>query len=135
MPRITPGRKTISITLPDEEYDEVKRIAAKECRSMSDVGRDFISQGLNGTLNSNNIDFLAPIIREQLESVLSYYMERAIALEAKTCIQAGTAAYLAADAILKFVPPQQREDVTVSYNQAKKKAIQYMKSKVDRGEE
>ena len=57
-------------------------------------------------------------------------MERQISLTAKTCVQAGTAAYLSADAILKFVPPAQREEVADSYEVARKKALQYMKGKV-----
>lgn len=134
MPRVTPGRKSITSIYTDEEYEEIKRLAAKKNTSMNEIVRQFVTDGLNGTLNSQNIDFLAPIIREQMETLFSYYMERMISLESKTCIQAGTAAYLSADAILKFVPPQQREEVSVSYKEARKKAIEYMRSKTDRTE-
>lgn len=129
MPRKTPGRGTISVTLTEDEYNEVKRIAAKENRSMSEVGRMFIVQGLNGTLTKDNMDEIVPVIREQVESVLSPRLERLISLTAKTCIQSGTAAYLSADAIYKFVPVVQREDVNISYEGARKKAVAYMKGK------
>ena len=131
MPRKTLGRGTISVTLTEDEYNEVKRIAAKENRSMSEIGRMFITQGLNGTLTKDNLDELAPVIRAQVESVLSPKLERLISLTAKTCIQSGTAAYLSADAIFKFVPAVQREDVNVSYEEARKKAVGYMKGKTE----
>lgn len=134
MPRKTPGRKSITSIHTEEEYEQIKSIAAKKNISMNELVRQYVRDGLNGTLNSQNIEFLAPIIREQMESLFSYYMERMISLEAKTCMQAGTAAYLAADAILKFVPPQQREEVEVSYKQARKKAVEYMKSKIEKEE-
>lgn len=134
MPRKTPGRGTISVTLTEEEYNEIKRIAAKENRSMSEIGRMFITQGLNGTLTKNNMDEIAPVIREQLDSVLSPKLERLISLTAKTCIQSGTAAYLSADAIFKFVPPVQREEVNASYEEARKRAVSYLKGKTERKE-
>lgn len=122
-------RKRISPTFDLETYEKIKAIAHKEGRDMSDVVRDWSIQGLNGTLVESNIEVLAPIIREQLKVVLEPMLERIISLEAKTCIQSGTAAYLAADAILKFVPPAQRSEVQESYEAAKKKAVAYMKVK------
>ena len=69
-------------------------------------------------------------IREQLTSILSPMMERMIGLEAKSCIQSGTAAYLCAEAILKFVPPAQRAEVHESYDAARKKAVAAMQGKL-----
>lgn len=123
-------RKRISPTFDIETYKKIKAIAHKEEKDMSDVVRDWAIQGLNGTLVESNLEVLAPIIREQLKVVLEPMLERMISLEAKTCIQSGTAAYLAADAILKFVPPTQREDVQESYEKARRQSIQYMKTKV-----
>ena len=53
-----------------------------------------------------------------------------IGLEAKSCIQSGTAAYLCAEAILKFVPPAQRAEVHESYDAARKKAVAAMQGKL-----
>lgn len=127
--------KRINVTYDIETYNKIERIAHKENKSMSDVVREWTCQGLNGTLTASNLDILVPIIREQLQSVLDPKMERMIALQAKTCIQASTSTYLAADAILKFVPPGQRTEVKESYDAAKRQAIIYMKSKADMNEE
>lgn len=122
-------RKRINVTYDIETYEKIKTIAHKEGRDMSDVVREWSIQGLNGNLTEENIEILAPIIRQQLECVLEPLIERIISLNAKTCIQAGTAAYLSADAILKFVPPAQRNSFQDSYDAARRKAVQYMKEK------
>ena len=127
--------KRITVSYDSNTYKKIEAIAHKENRSMSDVVREWTCQGLNGTLTAANLDILVPIIREQLQSVLEPKMERMIALQVKTCIQASTSTYLAADAILKFVPPGQRTEVKESYDAAKKQAIIYTKSKVDMNEE
>jgi len=49
------------------------------------------------------------------------------ALSAETCIQAVTAAYLPAEAILIFDPENRSEEVIITYEEARKKAVQYMK--------
>lgn len=130
MPKPKQGRHPVTVLLPDEEYEQLKLLSSMKHSSMSEEGRNFIIQGLNGQVTQNNLEFLAPVIREQLRITIEPLMERQISLTAKTCVQAGTAAYLSADAILKFVPPAQREEVADSYEAARKKALQYLKGKV-----
>lgn len=122
-------RLRISPTYDVETYEQIRHIANRENKAMADVVREWSLQGLNGTILQSNVEMLTPIIRKQIEAVLQPQMERMIALTAKTCVQASTAAYLSADAILKFVPPAQREEVRDSYEAARKKAVLYMKNK------
>lgn len=131
MPRKKENRKTLSVLLTDEEYDNVKKLAAKKVTSMSEVGREFINQGLNGQLTENNIEFLAPLLRELIRDVSAPQFDRLAKMVSKTCIQAGTAAYLSAEAIFKFVPPEQREDFKNTWETARKQAIAYNSSKVN----
>lgn len=131
MPKAVQGRKTLSVLLSEEEYGQLQTLAARSRKSMSEIGRNYIKKGMDGDVSENNIEFLAPIIREQVRNVLEPMMERMIALTAKSCVQSGTAAYLAADAILKFVPPAQRREVKESYEAARKKAVAYMKTRAD----
>ena len=129
MPRKVPGRKSITVEFTEEEYEKIKILAAKSDKSMNAVVREFARQGLNGSVTENNLEVIVPVVREQVQAVMQPMMERMISLTAKTCVQAGTAAYLSADAILKFVPPAQREEVQNSYDAARKKSISYMKMK------
>ena len=83
MPRKVEGRKYITVEFTEEEYEQIKILAAKSNTSMNNVIRNFTAAGLNGTVTENNIDVLAPIIREQLKSVVEPMIERTISLNAK----------------------------------------------------
>lgn len=131
MPKHVEGRKSITVRFADEEYEQLKLLSAKTHKSMAAIVREYTLQGLCGEVTESNIEFLAPIIREQTKCVIEPMMERMLSLQAKTCIQSSTAAYLAADAILKFVPAAQRTEVTESYEAARKKAVRYLKEKAD----
>lgn len=125
MPRAKENRHPVSILFNDEEYENLKRYAALSGTSMSDVGRAFIAKGLSGELTQANIDFLTPIIRSQLKSIMDIQYERLAALTAKTCIQAGTAAYLSAEALNSFVPASQQKNFMEAYEAARKKSVKY----------
>ena len=127
-------RKRINVTFDIDTYEQIKKIAHKENRDMSDVVREWTIQGLNGTLTEDNLEIIIPILRDTLKNILEPMMERQIALIAKTCIQSGTATYLTADAILKFVPKEQREEVRESYDRARKQAVAYLKSRTNMDE-
>lgn len=124
-------RERINVTFTSDTYNQIKLVADKSGKSMSELVRDWSMEGLNGTLTENNLDVLAPIIREQLRSILDPAVERLATLSAKTCVQAGAAAYLSAEAILKFVHEEEKEEVVKSYEAARKKAVHYMRGRAD----
>lgn len=128
MPRHSDERQALQVLFTKEEYENLKRYAALSGKSMSTVIREFTQKGLNGELTERNIDFLIPIIREQLKSIMDTKVERLASLMAKTCIQAGAAAYLSAEALNSFVPMQYQRNFTDAYEAARKKAIQYLKA-------
>lgn len=131
MPRYKEGRHTLNVLLTEEEYLNLKKYVAKNNQSMSNIAREYISQGLKGTLTEDNIDFLLPIIREQVKSVMTPMIERLAAMTAKTCVQSGTAAYLSAEALSSFVPIERQKAFIESYDAARKKAVQYLKRGTD----
>lgn len=127
MPRYKENRHPLQVLFTVEEFENLQRYAAKSNKSMSEVAREFVSQGLTGNLTQDNVDFLTPLIREQLKSVLTPMLERVSSLQAKACIQAGAAAYLSAEALASFVPISQQKDFLEAYEAARKKAVQYMR--------
>ena len=112
----------INITFDDETYEQIKLIADSRNCSMSEVCRLFVQDGLNGDLTKSNIDYVSSIIREQIRIVLQPGIERLAALSAKACMQAGTAAYLSAEALANFVPLEQQRSFEDAYNAARRKA-------------
>lgn len=126
-----PDRERINVTFDIDTYNQIKLIADKNNNSMSEIVRDWAIQGLNGTLTQQNLDILIPIIREQLNSLLKPAVDRLSKLSAKACVQAGTAAYLSAEALSKFVPDEFIEDFNLAYESARKKSVMYMKNNSD----
>lgn len=127
MPRKKDNLHPIQVLFTEDEYEDLKRYAALERKSMSTVIREFSSKGIRGELTEENIDFLTPIIRTQLKSIMDVQFERIATMVAKTCIQAGTAAYLSAEALNSFVPVQHQRAFMDAYEAARKKAVGYMK--------
>jgi hypothetical protein len=124
----------INVAFEPEIYEQIEKLAAKQHKSMSEVVRNWSHQGLAGEINRENIGIITDIIRTQLEDVLRPHYNRLASLNAKTCIQSGTAAYLAAEAILKFVPAARQQEIGESFELARKKSIAYMKGKVNEDE-
>jgi hypothetical protein len=125
------ANKRINVTFSEEEFNQIRSLAGKNDECMSALVRSWAEQGLNGTLTKDNISVLVPIIREQIESILSPKMERMIALIVKTCIQAGTATYLTAETIANLLPYELQKDYQDVYDAARKKAVAYVKNKLN----
>jgi predicted CopG family antitoxin len=68
--------KRITVTFTDEDYEALKLIATKGNISMSELVRGYTIEGLSGTLTQQNMEFLVPIIREQLRSILDPAVNR-----------------------------------------------------------
>lgn len=121
----------ITITLDDKTYLQVRNLAHKENKSMSEVVRSAAMESLVVKINSENIDLITSIIREQLRDVMQPQVERLATLSAKTCVQAATASYLTAESIARLVPPALQEDVEEIYEKARKKGVEYTRRKAE----
>ena len=62
MPRKVPGRKSITVEFTEEEYEQIKILAAKSDKSMNAVVREFARQGLNGSVTENNLEVIVPVV-------------------------------------------------------------------------
>lgn len=121
----------VYVTLTPSLHKQVKNIAMKKNCSVSDVMRELTEYALNIQVTQENLDYMSSFLRDQLNDCMRPYMDRIISLQAKTCIQAGTAAYLSAEAIRKFVPSEEQLNVVDSYDAARKKALEYTRRKID----
>jgi len=121
--------KRINVSFDQDTYNHIMRLAAQRDESMSDVVRLYTEEGLQGTLNSNNIDFIAGIIREQVKNTMQPQIERLATLSAKTYMEAATASLLTAETIAKFVDDSQQEAFEEVYEKARKKALATVRKK------
>lgn len=122
--------KRINVTFEVSDYEQIRNLAHKEGRTMSEIVREAAIDNLTVRINVENIDMITQIIREQLRDVLKPDIERLAALSAKTCVQSSTAAYLTAETISKFVPLQEQENFRDCYEKARKKGVEYTRRKL-----
>lgn len=119
----------IQVTFDPETYQQFKNIAYRHNQSLSETVRIYATKSLTPDITKENLDYIVDILHTQIKDIIAPYMERSIALSAKACIQSGTAAYLAAESIARFVPPELQEDVGTTYEAARKKAVIYTRQK------
>lgn len=124
----------INVTFDEETFQQILNISRRDNISMSEVVRNAALDSITTQVNKENIDQITQIIRTQLRDVLQPSVDRLAALSAKTCVQSATAAYLSAEAINRFVPPSQQEDVASTYEMARRKAVRYTKNRIDLNE-
>lgn len=122
--------KRINVTFEVSDYEQIRNLAHKEGRTMSEIVREAAIDNLTVRINAENIDMITQIIREQLRDILKPDIERLAALSAKTCVQSSTAAYLTAETISKFVPLQEQEEFRECYEKARKKGVEYTRRKL-----
>lgn len=121
----------LTVSFDEETYNQLCHYSAKNNVDKASLIRAWTIEALNGKLSSENIDFITKIIRNELSNVLKPSVERLAALSAKTCIQAGTSAYLSAEAIASFVPPNRQREVKEVFDLARKQAVEYTQKKLD----
>lgn len=122
--------KRINVTFEVSDYEQIRNLAHKEGRTMSEIVREAAIDNLTVRINAENIDMITHIIREQLRDILKPDIECLAALSAKTCVQSSTAAYLTAETISKFVPLQEQEEFRECYEKARKKGVEYTRRKL-----
>ena len=112
-------------------YEQLLKISENTGENLSETIRKLIVKGLNERVYENNTDLIAQVIRQQLEIVMKPHIERLAALSSKSGHMSATAAYLNVQALMDLVAKEQRKDVRVMYESARKKAAGYMKIKVE----
>ena len=122
----------VPVALNPEVYEQVKLYAHKEGKSMSEVMSIWVEEGLKGKIGVDNLDLISQIIREQLKAIIEPYIDRLAALSAKGTLFSGTAMLLNAEAISRFVDPEQQMDIQEAYDRAKRKAAQMTKIKIEK---
>jgi uncharacterized protein (DUF2164 family) len=120
----------MTLRLPQSDYDALQKLAAAQNRAISEVAREFIAQGLAGEIGKNNVDFIRRQIREELTAIMDSKMNRLISL----LVKIGIPAMMLCDFVsrmlyLVYYRKDQRESFRRYYDQAKKNALGYMKSR------
>lgn len=73
----------VSLRIEKNLYNQLCKIASKENVAISKLIRNYIKDGINVKVASEDADRLADIIQEQLEMTIDGYMNRIIAMLSK----------------------------------------------------
>lgn len=120
-----------TIRLDKETYETLNQIAKNRKEPLADIIREHIKKGLAKDYVDGSKDIIANMIREQLEIVLKPSVERLAALSSKAGHMAATSAFLNVQAMMDLVPKENRKDVRTMYENARKKAVTYMKMRTE----
>ena len=112
-------------------HDQIQIISEHNGESFSETVRNLVSRGLTEKVYEENTDLIARVVRQQVEVVMKTHVERLAALSSKGAHMSATAAFLNVQALMDLVPKEQRKDVRVMYESARKKAAGYMATKAD----
>lgn len=121
--------RKLSIKIHSDVYEQLNQIATKKGESISQVIRELISAGLSERVLDENTDLIADLVRKQVDASMKIHVERLAALTSKSGHMSATAAFLNVQALIDLVPQEKRKDVKILYENARKKAVEYMRTK------
>lgn len=120
----------ISPLFVGEDLERIDQLAAYwEC-SRSEVVRNLTKQGLSLQVSLDNLNPICQVIRQELRNIMDVYINRLASLTSKGTVMSATAAYLTAETIGCLVSPERQRDVQMVYDQARKKGVAYVKTKM-----
>ncbi len=120
-----------TLRLDKETYDKLNKIAQSRNESLASVIRETIEKGLALDWVDENTNLIAQIVRQQMEIVIKPHIERLAALSSKTGHMASTATFLNVQAFMDLVPLERKKDVRILYEKARKKAVEYMRTRTE----
>lgn len=123
--------KRYSLCLDEATYNTIKTISETTNNSIAEVTRELIQNGLARDWVNKNEDIITEIVRKQVDVVMKPNVKRLAALSSKCGHMAATAAFLNVQALMDLVPKENRRNVREMYNNARKKAFEYMRTKAD----
>lgn len=117
-----------TIRLDQTTYNQLNKIAQSRNKPLATVIRETIKKGLSVEWIDENVDTVSKIVRQQLDLTLKPHVNRLAKLSSKSGHMSATAAFLNVQAFMDLVPKEKRKDVIELYNNARKKAVEYMKT-------
>lgn len=118
-----------TIRLDQETYSKLNAIAESRKEPLANVIRETINKGLAMDWSDENAHLIAMVVKKQVDNAMKGHVDRLAKLSSKSGHMSATAAFLNVQALLDLVPPENKKDVHEMYESARKKAIEYMRTK------
>jgi hypothetical protein len=121
--------KRFTITLDENTYNQIKILSDKRGEGLTETTRYLLDRGLSLEYSDQSLDLISQIVRKQMELVIKPHVERLARLSSKTGHMAATSTFLNAQALMDLVPDDRRREIRTMYANARKQAVQFMKTK------
>lgn len=121
--------KRYSLCVDEQTYKNIENIVKTTGESRAEVTRKLLKRGLASEWIDENADMITYIVRQQVDAVMKTHVERLAALTSKSGHMSATAAFLNVQALMDLVPKENRRDVIPMYENARKKAVEYMRTR------
>lgn len=125
----------IHLRVKDDDYEKIKNLAHKRGMMVTELLREFIDQGLQEKLAEENLNLVASVVRQQLDAVMKPHIERLASISSKAGHMSATSTFLNAQALVDLVPTERQRDIRNMYENARKKAVEYMRTKTNEFED
>ncbi len=120
----------IGIKIPKDKKVQLEKYANKNYNgNVSMAIREFIDKGLSINSYKDEITFIREMINEELEEIISPYMNRLIAITSKGSIMSASSHFALAEVLSRLVEPKYRKDLEEVLIENKKKGYSYVISK------
>lgn len=119
----------IRFRVPPKMKNEWLALCKSRDESEAELGRRLVKKAIEQGGVETALDEIVSIIRIAMKDVMKPNIERLASIESKTSISSATAMYM-----LTQVLHNQGEDAMQLYEDARKKAINFVKTKVDSNE-
>lgn len=119
--------REIHLRLNEDIYKKIENISNASGDSFSEITRVLINKGLAIDTSKNEIDFISSVIREQLEIILRPQIDRLASISSKATLMSAEATFLNVQALLDLVDTSKRKNVLTMYENARKKAVDFLK--------
>jgi len=119
--------KKITVYLSEDTYEVLNNLSSRREESMSLIARKILEKRLKEESAQDGIDAVTEAVRKAMRDVLKPTEDRLAKLSAKTAVTAATAMYLN----VQTIADMGKNDVVELYQEARKKAVAYLKERDD----
>ena len=115
-----------SIDLTPETLDSLKRTAAAQHTTVSEIIRKYIDQGLNVDKTKGDIDFIRTNIREELDLIIKPQINRLAKMLMRIGVMTISSCFFTSKIVYHFVPFSDKEAYDKLMKEAKHNAAAYL---------
>jgi len=114
------------IRIPDDTFARLEKIAAKNHTTISEVIRQYIDKGLEIDGYTQDVDFIAGIVRQEVKAQLAPQIERLVKILMKSGKISAGQYYLMLKLLVQMVTPDRVMSLKELATETRKLGIRYM---------